>query len=164
MEPPDTPNHKKSRKVGVQKNIEKQHCKKLVLGRILTSKTRYAFAPEASLKSQKSEKSAKWAPRPPKWAPGPLKYLKKHESDHPKSRKSYADYSLCFVVMCHWLPFPNPQFLIKRDCTEAPIQTLPQYCSRMDCTLYSTKWQDWVKNYTSANRVTSLDEVITCRK
>jgi len=38
MESPGTPNHTKSRKTGTQKNIEKQHCKKWVRGRILPSK------------------------------------------------------------------------------------------------------------------------------
>ena len=66
MEPPGTPNHKKSRKVGIQKNIEKQHCKKWVRGRILLSKRDSFFVSKTSLKSQKSEKSAKWAHRPPK--------------------------------------------------------------------------------------------------
>jgi len=73
MEPPGTQNHKKSKKVGTQKNIKKQDCEKWVRGRILTSKRESFFAPETFPKSQKSEISSKWVPRPPKWALGPLK-------------------------------------------------------------------------------------------
>ena len=66
MEPPGIQNHKKSKKVGTQNNSEKQHCKKWVCGRILTSNVACFFAPGASPKSHKSEISSKWAPRRPK--------------------------------------------------------------------------------------------------
>ena len=66
MEPPGTPNLKKSRKVGTPKNIEKTTLQKVGYWSILTSKVDYFFAPEKSSKSHKSEISSKWAPRPPK--------------------------------------------------------------------------------------------------
>ena len=72
MEPRGTPNHKKSRKNGTQKNTK--NCIQKVSN--MTSKRDSFFVAERSPKSQKSEVSSKWAPRPPKWAPGPPKSLK----------------------------------------------------------------------------------------
>ncbi len=72
MEPPGTPNHKKSRKVGTQKNIEKQHCKKWVLGRILTSKRAWVFRAENVPKITKIRDVVKMGPQASKmspWAP-----------------------------------------------------------------------------------------------
>ena len=76
MEPPGTPNHKKSRKVGTQKNIEKQHCKKWVLGRILVSK-RGGIHTENVPKITKIREICKMGPQASKMSPWTPKMTQK---------------------------------------------------------------------------------------
>ena len=81
MEPPGTPNHKKSRQVGTQKHIEKQHCKKLVRGRILTTKGDYPFRAGSVLKITKIRDIFKMGPQASKMSPWAPKITTNHESD-----------------------------------------------------------------------------------
>ena len=66
---------------------EMQNAKNAKKCRKMTSKRDYFFVAEVSPKSQKSEVSSKWAPRPPKWAPGPPKSLKIMRVWSPKIKK-----------------------------------------------------------------------------
>ena len=88
MDTPGTPNHKKSRKVSTQKNIEKQHCKKWVRGRILTSKGGGGIRPGSVFKTTKIRDIFKMGSQISKMSPRAPKITQNHESDYLKSRES----------------------------------------------------------------------------
>ena len=99
MEPRGTPNHKKSRKMGTEKNTK--NCIQKVSK--MTSTRDSFFAAERSPKSQKSEVSSKWAPRPPKWAPGVSKITENEPLGIQNDRKltSQTRKSYCkLLVFC----------------------------------------------------------------
>ena len=87
MESRGTPNHTKSRKTGTQKN-NKNWIQKVW---ILTSKRRYLFVPETSLKSQKSNISSIWASK----SPNILKNLQKL---NPRASKTIQNGKLFFMT------------------------------------------------------------------
>ena len=66
--------------MGTQKNIEKQHCKKSVRGRILTSEGDSFFVAEVSLKSHKIQDTFKMCPQASKMSPRASKIIQNHEN------------------------------------------------------------------------------------